>query len=142
MVSSPLLGHANATDIPIRVNGLRILNGHLYFTNSRLGTFSRIRIDQDGKVVPRARIELVAELLGHDATHLLDDFDFYREENAYVTAHPGSLVKITPDGKVTTVIGGDDQVVLEAPTASAFGKDGKALFVTSMAGQVVRVTGL
>ena len=164
VLSDPLLGHDNATDIPIGINGLHVNkhDGHLYFTNSRLGTFSRVRINvDDGSVLKGSKIEKLAELPGHDGTHLFDDFDFdfgfggkgNGDFDVYSTAHPGSLVRISLGaGKkggaegaapVTTVVGGDDKAVLDAPTAAAFGSlaGEKVLWVTSMAGQVVKVTG-
>ncbi|KAK1750494.1 hypothetical protein QBC47DRAFT_393582 [Echria macrotheca] len=128
----------NSTGFQLGVNGIRIRDGYLYFSNARLGTFSRIRIDDDGKIIGKPKV--IAYLPGlEDGAHLFDDFDFDREGNAYVTAHPSSLVKITPGGKLTTVVGGDGTTTLSAPTSAGFAKDGRTLYVTSMTAQVVKV---
>ncbi|GAB1317963.1 hypothetical protein MFIFM68171_08173 [Madurella fahalii] len=137
--SHPALSRGdNTTGLQIGVNGIRIKDGHLYFSNSRLGTFSRVLIDEDG--IPTAEPDLIATLPGfEDGAHLLDDFDFDAHGNVYMTAHPSSLVKITPDGKLTTVVGGDGTTTLVAPTSAEFTHDKKTLYVMSMTSQVLRV---
>ncbi|KXX76975.1 hypothetical protein MMYC01_207148 [Madurella mycetomatis] len=136
--SSPALGFGNATGLQIGVNGVRIRDGYLYFTNSRLGTFSRLRIDEDG--FPLGEPQVIAILPGwEDGEHLWDDFDFDEEGNVYVTAHPSSLIKVSEEGEQETIVGGDGDDTLGAPTGVALEQGGKAVWVTSMIGQVVRV---
>lgn len=136
--SSPALGFGDATGLQIGVNGVRIRDGHLYFTNSRLGTFSRLRIDEDG--FPLGEPQVIAILPGwEDGEHLWDDFDFDEEGNAYITAHPSSLIRVSTEGEQETIVGGDGDDTLSAPTAVALEEGGRAVWVTSMAGQVFRV---
>jgi len=143
--ASPALGFGNTTEgFLIGVNGVRIHDEYLYFTNSRLGTFSRVRVDGEGFPVggAKAKVEIVATLPGfEDGAHLWDDFDFDGEGNAYVTAHPGSLIKVLvgKGGKLETVVNGEVDGKLTAPTAVVVGKGGRVLYVTSMAGVVVKV---
>jgi hypothetical protein len=139
--ASPVLGYGNTTEgILLGVNGIRIRDGYLYFTNSRLGTFSRVRIDDDGIPVRGGKVEVIAVLPGfEDGAHLWDDFDFDQEGNAYITAHPSSLIKVMKGGRQETLVGGDGDGPLSAPTAVAFGKGGKVFYVTSMVGKVLSV---
>ncbi|KAK4443075.1 hypothetical protein QBC34DRAFT_499252 [Podospora aff. communis PSN243] len=114
---SPVLGYGNATEgLLIGVNGIRVKSGWLYFTNSRLGTFSRVKIDEDGFPVggKEAEVGVIATLPGYeDGEHLWDDFDLDERGDAYVTAHPASLVKLAEGGRV--------------------------LYVNNMSGRIVRV---
>jgi len=137
VLSDDALGHGNFTDLPIGVNGLLIRDGYLFFTNSRLGTFSKVRIDDEGHPVGSPRI--IAVLPGHGATRAFDDFGMDREGNAYLAAQPSSLVKITPSGQLTTVLGEGGTVTLDRPTAVALGRGAKEAYVVTLGGQVVRV---
>ncbi|KAK0653065.1 hypothetical protein B0T16DRAFT_321323 [Cercophora newfieldiana] len=149
---SPVLGFGDATDgFLIGVNGVRVRDGYLYFTNSRLGTFSRVRIDEDGFPLKGGKdVEVLAILPDfEDGAHLWDDFDLDKEGNAYITAHPAELKKVyVPKGKgkekgrQEVILGADGQGeggLLNAPTAAELGEGGKVLYVTNMSGKVVKV---
>jgi hypothetical protein len=137
VLSDDALGHGNFTDLPIGVNGLLIRDGYLFFTNSRLGTFSKVRIDDEG--YPVGSPQIIAVLPDHSATHAFDDFDMDQEGNAYLAAQPSSLVKITPSGQLTTVLGEGGAVTLDRPTAVALGRGAKSAYVVTFGGQVVRI---
>ncbi|KAK4465329.1 hypothetical protein QBC42DRAFT_218862 [Cladorrhinum samala] len=137
VLSDPgLLGPGNNTVLPLGVNGIKIRGGHLYFTNSALGLFGRVRINEDGTRFG-SEIEVLSRLRGEIGyANAFDDFAIdERTGDAYVTWHDRSLVRISRkrgegDGK-----GWKQEVVLKAPTAVAFGNSGKELYVTT-AGQV------
>ena len=129
---------------------------YLYYTNSRRGTFARFIIDANGLPIPGTEAELVAVLPGYeDGEHLWDDFDFdfdfggdgdgKGKGDAFVTAHPSSLIRVDAvTGEQTTVVGGDGTDVLIAPTSVEFDTTverggGRVLFIVGMGGQVVRV---
>jgi len=131
------LGFGNFTDLPIGVNGVVIHDDYLYFTNSRLGTFSKVRINDDGK--PIGQPEVIAVLPGVGPTHAFDDFDMDKQGNAYVATHPSSVTKITPGGSLTTIFDGG-AAVLDRPTSVVFGKSGKVLYGVTFGGQVTKVT--
>jgi hypothetical protein len=77
-IADPALGSGGNTNIPLGINGLKIYNGYVYFTNSGRGTFARVKIDAQGN---KARgFEVLATFLqnGGVATrsNAYDDFTF------------------------------------------------------------------
>ena len=101
--------------LPLGVNGLKIRNGTLYFTNSAANTLYRLPINADGTAAGNASV-VAAGLYG------ADDFQFDDEGNAYVALHfAGELVKVTPQG-VTTVLVNNITVTLPNPAAPQFGR--------------------
>lgn len=70
-----------------------------------------------------------------------DDFDMAENGDAYTGLQQDSLVKITTEGTMVTLLGPDVEgaVVLERPTAVALRSDEKALYVVTGGGQVVEV---
>jgi sugar lactone lactonase YvrE len=129
------------------INGLHADDGFLYFTNSQLDTFSRVRLAVEDNTVKAAGDveELVEGLAGQN----YDDFVIDSHGRAWVTAHPGALSLLFPVGN-----GRWDQLnaagnsqglpsILVQPTSSAFGRgpvqQKKILYVTTGGGQVVGV---
>lgn len=143
----PLLGYGNDTVVAVGANGLKIFNDYLYFTNSGLGFFARVKIDRDGN--RSGDIEIIARL-SVSATQAYDDFAFDYYGNAYVALHSYAVVKITPDGTQTIFAGGtDSSSLIKQPTSAAMSLDGKSIFVstggttingTVYGGQVIRIT--
>ncbi|KAJ7917963.1 hypothetical protein B0H13DRAFT_1869875 [Mycena leptocephala] len=118
-------GHADRR----RVNGLHFRAGLLYFTNTQLGTFSRMPSGGGA-----------AEVLGFVG---FDDFTFDSEGRAWVDTNPGFLTLFTrlKDGWwVQEIL---VSTVLNEPSSAAFGRDGasetKILYVTTRTGQIVAV---
>ncbi|KAH6671287.1 hypothetical protein B0J14DRAFT_670318 [Halenospora varia] len=76
--ADPLLGHGPT--FKVGINGPRIFNGYLYFTNSGQGTVGRVKIADDGSKA--GDIEIVARIPGMPPGmgHAYDDFtlDSYR----------------------------------------------------------------
>lgn len=137
VLTGEALGFGNSTDLPLGVNGLVIRDGHLYFTNSGLGTFFKVRINDDGR--PTGQPEVIAVLPGASSTHTFDDFDLDKQGNAYIATHPSSIVKITPTGTLTTVFD-EGAAVLDRPASVVFGRGGKALYAVTFGGQVTKIT--
>ena len=112
------------------INGLKIYNGYVYFTNSGQGTFARVKINDDGSKA--GDIEVVARLSGVQGMgHAYDDFTLDSEGNAYVTIHPNEIVKITPDGTQTTYAGGSNSTIFKGPTSAVTAEDGKSFYVAT-----------
>ena len=121
---------------PTGVNGLKILGNYLYFTNSDQGTFARVEIDNDGNKI--GAVEILAAIDGQP-----DEFAFDGEGNAYIAVHPSSVVKVTPEGVVTTIGNG---TLFQQPTAAAIGlcddiyvTTGGDYTNTTFAGQLLQV---
>lgn len=119
--SDPAL-EPTANTVPlIGVNGIRIRDSYMYFTNSDAATFGRIPIDKNGNRVGTA--EILAQVTG-----ISDDFAFNSEGNAYMAVHPSSVVRITPEGVVSTI---GEGVLYRQPTSVAMANDGKSIYVST-----------
>ncbi|KAH9986405.1 hypothetical protein F4779DRAFT_624286 [Xylariaceae sp. FL0662B] len=112
------------------INGLRVRNSYLYFTNSAQGTFARFPIDDDGNKI--GDIEIIGSLEGDDRiSHAYDDFALDSCGNAYVALHPSSVVKITPDGKQTTIARTQTDLTFREPTSVLLAQDSKSIYVST-----------
>jgi hypothetical protein len=127
--ADPLLGHGPT--FKVGINGLKIFNGYVYFTNSGQGTFARVKINDDGSKA--GDVEIVASVTGEPAGmgHAFDDFTLDFDGNAYVTLHNNEIVKITPDGTQVTFAGGGDSTVFRNPTSAATAQDGNSIYVAT-----------
>ncbi|KAK2684497.1 hypothetical protein QWA68_016520 [Fusarium oxysporum] len=130
---------------PLGVNGIKIYDDYMYFTNSAQQFFGRIKITAKGDRA--GDIEEIVTVA--DRSMAYDDFAMARDGTAYVGTHPSYLSKITPDGKQTILVGADNREILFAPTSAALSRDErKAYVITEGAstmggvngGQVVEVT--
>ena len=124
----------------IGVNGARIRDDFIYFTNSGQGTFARIPIDQDGNKVGSAEVIATLPQLPARVDNAYDDFTFDLSGNAYVSLHTSSYVKITPQGVQTVFLNdsGYSPGLLE-PNSAALSLDGKILYLCT-AGKTVGTT--
>lgn len=129
--------------LAIGINGIRTRGDFIYFTNSALGTFSRVPIDKEGNKA--GEFEVLAR--SPSPKEIYDDFSFDSAGNAYITAHPSSVFKVTPDGTQTLLAGGGDSSIFH-PTSVALAKDEKSIYVSTggafdgnprTGGQVVQV---
>jgi sugar lactone lactonase YvrE len=118
------------------VNGIRIRDQYLYFTNSGRGTFGRVRIDDKGNKV--GEVEIIARLSTPTSmSNAYDDFDFDREGNAYLSLHSSTVIKVSPSGQQTIFAGGpgtdacDPAVLLRDPTSLALNVDGKFIYIST-----------
>jgi hypothetical protein len=133
-IADPALGSGGNTNIPLGINGLKIYNGYVYFTNSGRGTFARVKIDAQGNKA--GDFEVLATLLqnGGVATrsNAYDDFTFDGCGNAYVALHSYTFVKITPEGSQTTWVGsvGNYTDVFE-PSSAAASLDGNIIYLST-----------
>ncbi|KAI0540073.1 hypothetical protein GGR58DRAFT_511924 [Xylaria digitata] len=111
------------------IEGLRIRDNYLYFTNSARKTFGRFPIDSNG--TNTGVVEILAYLdgtFGDTATY--DDFSFDKEGNAFIAVHPSSIHKVTPNGVQSVFAGGANSTFLE-PTSAVVSNDGKAIYVST-----------
>lgn len=134
---------SDPTIVPLGVNGIKISSGYLYFANSGLGFFGRIKITANGE--RDGQVERIASIDNPTFTHAFDDFTFGPgpRPDAYVTLHPNSVQRITADGKQTLFVGGDDDSNLmpyPGPTSVALSKDRRKIYIVTGLGQVVEAT--
>ncbi len=109
------------------VNGLKIFQGILYASNTQYQQLVRIPISADGS--PGS-----PEIFVRNAN--IDDFAFDVQGNLYGTTHIyDSVVRITPDGTMTTIA--ESEQGMTGSTALAFGRtedDRTSIYVTTNGG--------
>lgn len=127
-----LAAPANAS-IPIGINGLKIGQGYVYFTNTARGTFSRISVSEDG--LEFGKVETIATLDAGTTGDDWDDFALDAEGVAYVAQPDNSIARIQPDGGQTIVAGGGETEDIIGPTSVQIGQNGE-LYVTTRGGTV------
>lgn len=134
------LSLAPGATFKLGVNGARIRDNFLYFTNSGQGTFARVPIDLEGNKV--GDVEVIATLPKLPAlpNNAYDDFLFDDAGNAYVALHSSSVARITPKGDQTVFLHepGYSPGLIE-PTSAALSLDRQTLYVCT-AGTTVGAT--
>jgi hypothetical protein len=104
-----------AQGMPMGINGIKIRDGYLYWTNTGRKQFCRIKIDHAGKAI--GKTEIVAEdCLG-------DDFVFDKEGNAWIAQNPLNTVAVVrSNGEMTLVAGKKEELEVCGGTSCQFGK--------------------
>ncbi len=108
------------------VNGIKILEGALYFSNTGTNSLYRLPIHANGTAAGNSTV--VASGL-----NFIDDFQFNDEGNAFVALNfPSELVKVTTKG-MKKVLVDNTTLTLPNPTAVQFGRtfaDRKSLYIS------------
>ncbi|KZV61920.1 hypothetical protein PENSPDRAFT_592171 [Peniophora sp. CONT] len=124
----------NAT-VPIGINGLKIFNGSVYFTNTARATFGRVAITDDGYPDGDGEVEIIATL--NDTASDWDDFVIDKATGvAYIAQANSAVASIAPDGTQTIVLGGDNSNVIIGPTSVTLALDNTTAYVTTRGGSV------
>ncbi|KAH8197819.1 hypothetical protein TruAng_008017 [Truncatella angustata] len=123
--------------LPLGINGIKIRDGHLYWTNSFASTIYRIPIDAHGIVPESSSAEVVATLPGT----FLDDFAMGPDGTMWVTTNPNNtVVAVNSDGKKMEIVAGSQQSSDTAGViAAAFGRtrsDQQILYAVTSGGLV------
>jgi hypothetical protein len=107
-----LLGRNNPESQVPAVNGLKLFDGNLYASNTEQQLILKIVVDASGNPgEPEVWVK----------NNNIDDFAFDVDGNLYGATHIfNSVVKITPDGKTTTIATAEQGVI--GSTAIAFGR--------------------
>lgn len=136
--------------LPLGVNGIKVHESHLYFTNSARGLFGRIPIDPYNGSQTGA-VEVIATLAGEGvgATIAYDDFAITSSfggwgkaaVTAYVGTHPNSVHRIgILDGTQDVFIGGGNSTLINGPTSVAFaGHPSRKMYVATRTGQLFEI---
>ncbi|KAK9437114.1 hypothetical protein VB005_11932 [Metarhizium brunneum] len=126
--------------IPFGVNGIRVHNGYLYYTNTLASIYGRVKINLDtGEAV--APFETISsDILG-------DDFAIDRQGNAYIAANSkNEVVRVSRRGRTKVIAGSLNSTLVPGPTSAIFGKlpssSGKqVLYVTTAGGLTGPING-
>jgi sugar lactone lactonase YvrE len=119
------------------INGLKVHDGYLYWSNTGKQLFCRIKIDGEGKAAG------TAEILERDI--VIDDFCFDKHGNAWVTEHGLNVVGVVKaSGGVVTAAGRIDKLTIAGGTACQFGRtseDADILYYVTTGGLSAPVNG-
>ncbi|KAF4500343.1 hypothetical protein FAGAP_3493 [Fusarium agapanthi] len=119
---------------PVGVNGIKILNGYLYFTNTAHQSFNRLKIDDMGNKL--GDFEVLSKL-EKGSPYAPDYFAMDQHGNAYVVYWQDRVIKITEEGKQTILVEG----LLAGPSSATFSNDGKTLYVVTSGQNNLAVSG-
>ena len=104
-----------AEGFPMGINGIKIRDGYLYWTNTGRKQFCRIKIDGAGKSIGRAEV-LAEDCLG-------DDFVFDKEGNAWIAQNTMNTIAVVREsGGVSLVAGKKEELEVCGGTACQFGR--------------------
>ncbi|EXK76978.1 hypothetical protein FOQG_18299 [Fusarium oxysporum f. sp. raphani 54005] len=122
------------------INGIKVRDSYLYFTNSNAVKIYRIAITPAGYPKKGAKPQLVADL--SSGVGFLDDFEFDTNGNIYAaTNFDNSIVFVdVKTGKWRTVVGGIHEMTVAGSTAAAFsyGKKGEKTLYVSTSGALAK----
>ncbi|KAJ4402449.1 hypothetical protein N0V91_007162 [Didymella pomorum] len=128
------------------INGVKIRDGFLYFSNTNLVNIYRVPITKDGYLDGhgKASVELYADL--NSVTTFIDDFEIGPDGTVWVvTNDDNTLVAVAPRSrKVEVVAGAKDQLTLAGGTGAVFGrtkKDKHVLYISTAGGLDAPVNG-
>jgi hypothetical protein len=115
------------------INGVKVFNETLYWTNTGRSSLFKIPINADGSVLSGAAPTLVT------ANLTCDDFAFDCKGNAYVAGPLDILTKVTPEGQKEIIAGtfNSTSSALMGPSAVRFGRlasDEWSIYVTTNGG--------
>lgn len=136
-----LLPPENAT-VPIGINGLKVSNGYVYFTNTAKSLFARTAVTDDG--VMHGEVETVARLVQGEEEYDWDDFVIDASgEIAYVAQSPDAIGRVNiGTGEMDVAVGtGNDTVSLIGPTSVALAEDGVTAYVSTRGTQSSGISG-
>ncbi|KAH7014602.1 uncharacterized protein B0I36DRAFT_369540 [Microdochium trichocladiopsis] len=128
--------------VPIGVNGIKLHDSHLYWTNSNTASIFRLAITEDGLPAKSAKVELVSCVPDGLA---IDDFAIDVRGNIWVAAvinNEGVVVR--PDGSTVSAVGSAGEMTVASGTALAFGNtaaDSHILYATTAGGLPAPVNG-
>lgn len=124
--------------IPIGINGVKVRDGYVYFTNSMRTSLNRVPVDEHATAT--GPVEIVASGFPND------DFAFDADGTAYIVTHPqNTLVKVVAgSSEAVTVAGKQDSLEIGGGTACAFGRkeeDKGILYVVTAGALAMPVNG-
>ncbi|KAM0405834.1 hypothetical protein HYE67_010165 [Fusarium culmorum] len=107
------------------INGIKIRNNYLYFSNSNAVKIYRTAITAAGYPVKGSKPQLVADF--SKTVAFVDDFAFDAQGNIYAASNSDNSVVFidTKSGKSRIVLGGVDEMAVPGSTAVAFGRTKK-----------------
>lgn len=120
--------------LPLGINGLKLVDGYVYYSCTTRMQFGRVKVDENAN--PVGPYEIIA------SGFLADGLDVDSDGTAYIATDPqNSVVRITPFGQISLVAGGQLSTELPGATSCRLSRDKKTLYVGTSGGQVAPVLG-
>lgn len=144
-IQNPAMDAPAGAPLAIGINGIRVHNGYLYWTNSYEATFYRLRITADGYPAPGAAVQVV----GKADAEFLDDL-FIGPVGKDIIWSPTNLdnmlVALNPRANEPAVVveGSPSRLTVAGGTACQFGRgqtDQQILYVATSGGIANPVNG-
>ena len=131
-INDPLMKFPPSAGTNLGVNGLKIKDSHLYWTNTANGTFNRIQINSAAQPIGKSQIVSAN-------VPKADDFIFKSDGTAFIAANQADdLSVLLPGQSVATVVAGSPtSTILAGVTAGKFGRlstDCDRLYLTTSGG--------
>ncbi|KAK0123748.1 hypothetical protein ONS95_008755 [Cadophora gregata] len=121
----------------IGINGIKIRDGYLYWTNTGKKTFCRVRIEENAEAVGDV------EVLESDT--LVDDFVFDDKGNAGLAQNVTNVIGVRrAAGGVVVAAGAGDELTVAGGTSCQFGRtdgDKHVLYVATSGGMAAPING-
>jgi hypothetical protein len=132
-INDPLMKFPVNAENHLGVNGLKIRDSFLYFTNTAAGSLNRIEITAEGEPVGKACVVSAN-------VPLADDFVFRSDGTAFIARNEDNELSVLPAGssKAMVIAGEYTSTVLAGCTAGKFGRlpsDANRLYVTTTGGE-------
>jgi len=132
VVQDPLLA-PNPTGLPLGINGIRVLNGQLWFVNTNKGFLAKAPISNDGRSIALENTTQLSTMPAGQGGY--DDFAVDAKGRFWIATHPDSVDVVVPSGQQTVLGGFNVTANGRGPTSAAFGrsckKEEKTLYVVT-----------
>ncbi|KAJ5134158.1 hypothetical protein N7448_000819 [Penicillium atrosanguineum] len=137
-----LLAAPTNASLPIGVNGLKVVDDYVLFTNSARNIFAHIRVSADG--LHFGDVEIVARLDSSSGSDW-DDFIVDSAGVAYVAQPDNAIARVMPGGTHSVIAGGGSSEEVKEPTSVQLANGGRSIYVTTrgdgkkVSGQVLEI---
>ena len=133
-IDDPLMKKCSPTVLE-GINGMKVFNGYLYFTNAYCGYLAKVPISRNGSARGASSISSYTDAPGK---YIFDDFVIDRHGTIYVASgNKNSVTKVSASGHALDIAGSLNSTEIAEPTALAFGRtlaDQHILYVTTGGG--------
>ncbi|KAJ6004302.1 hypothetical protein N7499_000372 [Penicillium canescens] len=130
----PIMLPAAGQPIAVGVNGINVLGDNVYFTSTTQEVFARVQVDENAAAVGPIQ-QLVSGFT-------FDGFALAEDGTAYLSTNPqNELIKVTPEGRVHMVAGGQFRITIGGSTAVTTNNDLSLLYVTTSGAQFAPILG-